>query len=338
MTAPAPSFAHVAHMTDEHGMFEHADHSTPRPEHGYCTDDMARLLVVACREPNPNSLVLGLAKTALRFLVEAQGVGGDACSRMNRRGRWQGRRTVEDCWGRSLWGFGTAAARGPHDWMRQDALTRFERGAKRRSPWPKSMAFAALGADEVLAAHPEHRGALGLLADAVEVLGRPARDRSWPWPDPRLSYANAVLPEAMIAAGAALDRDDLVADGLELLGWLLDHETHSGHLSVTPVGGSAPGDTRPAFDQQPIEVAALADACARAWRVTEDPRWATGVAAAVAWFQGDNDAQAPMWDDDTGGGYDGLRSDGPNLNEGAESTLALISTLQHARHLHAVPA
>jgi hypothetical protein len=140
----------------------------------------------------------------------------------------------------------------------------------------------------------------------------------------------------MIAAGTALERPPLVTEGLELLAWLLEHETTGGHLSVTPVGGSALGDSRPAFDQQAIEVATLADACARAWMVTRDERWADGVASAVDWFLGDNDAQTPMFDSSSGGGYDGLHRDGPNLNEGAESTLALISTLQHARHL--VPA
>jgi hypothetical protein len=40
-----------------------------------------------------------------------------------------------------------------------------------------------------------------------------------------------------------------------------------------------------------------------------------------------------MYDPHTGGGYDGLKPDGPNLNQGAESTLALVSTLQHARTL-----
>jgi hypothetical protein len=331
--APEPSFAHVAHMTDEHGMFEHADHTTPRPQHGYCTDDMARLLVVACREPDPSPQVRAFAKTALRFLVGAQGLSGDACNRMNRRGRWQGRRTVEDCWGRSLWGFGTAAARGPEDWMRQDALTRFERGARRRSPWPKAMAFAALGADEVLRSHPDHRGAHSLLADAADVVGRRARDTSWPWPDARLTYANAVVPEALLVCGTKLGRPELVSEGLELLTWLLAHESIDGHLSVTPAGGSAQGDVRPGFDQQAIEVSALADACARALAITNDQRWSDGVAIAVRWFLGDNDANAPMFDATTGGGFDGLQSDGPNLNEGAESTLALISTLQHARHL-----
>ena len=49
---------------------------------------------------------------------------------------------------------------------------------------------------------------------------------------------------------------------------------------------------------------------------------------AGAWFDGDNDAGVLMWDPATGGGYDGLQADGANLNQGTESTLALISTRQ----------
>lgn len=331
MIGHAPRFDHLARMTDEHGTFEHADYTTPRREHGYCTDDMARVLVVASREQYPDPVVSGLAETALRFLVDAQGVRGDCHNRRGSRGEWQDRHGVEDCWGRSLWGLGTAAARSPHDAVRQVALAHFERGTQQRSRWPRAMAFAALGADEVLTAHPDHRRARDLLGDAMVVVGDRRSDAAWPWPEPRLSYANAVLPDAMIAAGVALDRARLVDDGLDLLGWLLDTETSDGHLSVTPVGGCGPGDPRPTFDQQPIEVATLADACARASRHTGIDRWAAGVAAAVDWFLGDNDAHAPMWDPASGGGYDGLRADGPNLNQGAESTLALISTLQHGR-------
>ncbi|MBW4722327.1 hypothetical protein [Saccharothrix obliqua] len=39
----------------------------------------------------------------------------------------------------------------------------------------------------------------------------------------------------------------------------------------------------------------------------------------------------PLLDEETGGGCDGLSRDGRNRNQGAESTLALLSTLQHAR-------
>ncbi len=153
----------------------------------------------------------------------------------------------------------------------------------------------------------------------------------WTWPEPRLSYANAVLAEALVAAGAGLDQPAVLDDGLRMLSWLLERETLDGHLSVTPVGGAGPRDHPPQFDQQPIEVAALADACARADSVTGDAIWREGVDLAVRWFAGDNDAGTPMWDPLTGGGYDGLQADGPNLNQGAESTLAWLAIAQHGR-------
>jgi hypothetical protein len=338
--APPPDFGHLARMTDRRGLFEHADHTTPRREHGYCTDDMARLLVVTSREPDPDPVVDGLAHTALRFLVNAQGETGDSHNRMDDRGAWQDHRSVDDCWGRSLWGFGTAAARSPDHSVRQTALAHFERGTEQRSPWPRAMAFAALGAAEIVTAYAERRRALSLLADAAKVIGPGGgwSRGSWPWPEPRLSYANAALPDAMIAAGVALQRESLQDQGLEMLTWLLDQETTGGHLSVTPAGGRGPDGTRPGYDQQPIEVATLADACARASRLTANQRWRTGLTAAITWFLGANDAGTPMWDPTTGGGYDGLQATGPNLNQGAESTLALISTLQHGRRLAAAGA
>jgi hypothetical protein len=194
------------------------------------------------------------------------------------------------------------------------------------------MAFAALGATELLAAEPRHPSALRLLTGAVVTIGPVSADRAWPWPEARLSYANAVLPEALIAAGRLLDRPDVLADGLLLLRWLLDLQTIGGHLSPVPVAGTGPSDHAPAFDQQPIEVAALADACARAESTTGDTTWRRGVDLAIEWFTGNNDVGVPMSDPITGGGFDGLTPNGPNLNQGAESTLALITTMQHQLH------
>jgi hypothetical protein len=158
-----------------------------------------------------------------------------------------------------------------------------------------------------------------------------AADPSWPWPEPRLSYANAAVAEALIIAGHELGRDQVLDDGLLLLRWLLDRQVVDGHLSVVPVGGAGPDDAPPAFDQQPIELAALADACARAESVTGDAAWRRGVDLAIDWFAGVNDLGVAMSDPVTGGGFDGLTPNGPNLNQGAESTLALITTLQHRR-------
>ena len=337
VSAPDPIFDHLLRMTDHRGTFEHARLAAPRTEHGYCTDDMARVLVVATRQPNSDGAVNGLARVAVQFLNDAQAFAGKCRNRMDRLGRFTDEPAAEDAWGRCLWGLGTAAAHSDVSLIRRLAVIQFERSAAVRSPWSRAMAFAALGAAELLSVEPGHRGARALMTDYAAGVGRPSADGAWPWPEPRLTYANAVLPEAMIAAGVALEDAPLQQRGLDLLSWLVDYETADGHLSPTPAGGRGSGDARPGFDQQPIEISTLADACARASGVDAGAIWPDTVRAAAAWFDGANDAGLRMWDPQTGGGFDGLHADGVNLNQGAESTLAAVSTMQHARRLSTVP-
>jgi hypothetical protein len=335
--APEPVFAHLLRMTDHRATFEHACLTEPRREHGYCTDDMARVLVVATREPNASGPLKGLARKALQFLNDAQSFDGTCRNRMNAAGNWTDKPTTDDHWGRMIWGLGTAAAHSDVSLVRRLAVIQFDRAAKARSPHPRASAFAAIGAAEILTFEPGHVAALRLLTDYAAAIAQPAGNDQWPWPEERLTYANAVLAEAMIATGVALDDQALRERGLASLEWLLGQETAGGHLSPTPVGGRGPGDARPAFDQQPIEVAALAEACARAATVDPRPTWPEGIRSAAAWFEGANDLGLTMWDPLTGGGFDGLHEDRVNLNQGAESTLAVISTLQLARRFSPVP-
>jgi hypothetical protein len=139
--------------------------------------------------------------------------------------------------------------------------------------------------------------------------------------------------EALLLAGAALPDPGVHATGLRLLDFLVRTEIRNGRVSVTPVSGRGAGDTSIGFDQQPIEVAALADACARAFDLTGDERWRGDVRSAWAWFAGDNDSATPMFDPATGAGFDGLQAGGCNQNRGAESTLAFLSTAQQAQRL-----
>jgi hypothetical protein len=330
VTFPAATFGHLRALTDAGGLYEHADRTAVRPEHGYCVDDVARGLVVVSRSgPEQDDL----RRQYLAFLLAAQSEDGRFRNRRDIDLTWSDEPSVEDCWGRALWGLGTTAAAPGCDDLRDQTLHAFERGATWRSPHSRAMAFAGLGAAEVLRVRPDHEPAQALLDAAARQIGPPSYDAAWPWPEPRLSYANAALPDVLLAAGSALDKPLLIADGLILLGWLLAVQTRHRHLSVVPVGGLGPSDVIGGFDQQPIEVAALADACARAFALTDDPRWRNGVELAAAWFLGDNDAGTSLLDVVSGGGCDGLEPRGRNDNQGAESTLALLSTLQHAQAL-----
>lgn len=340
LTLAPVSFRHLHHLSDDVGLFEHAELTVPRREHGYCLDDVARAFIVTVRQPDHTVELAALASTYLNFVLDAQGESGKFRNRRAVDGSWSDEPTVEDCWGRALWALGTGVARAPEvvDWRVTQA---FSAGAALRSPWPRSMAFAGLGAAEVLTVRPRDDVAKALLADAATLIARPDRllgmtetiVAGWHWPESRLSYANAALAETLVAAGSLLGVWKWLTEGLRMLSWLLDTETAGGHLSVSPAGGWGLGETRPQFDQQPIEVAALADACARAFDVTADPRWSAAVSRCSAWFQGANDSRTSLHDPISGGGCDGLEPGGRNENQGAESTIAMISTFQQAQRL-----
>jgi hypothetical protein len=180
---------------------------------------------------------------------------------------------------------------------------------------------------------------VGLLSEARVVLAGRSDVRGLEhWPEPRLTYANALLPEALLAIGCSLGDDRAVARGLGQLEWLVELQLRDGRLSPTPHTGWAPGEQLPAFSQQPIEVVALAEAATRAHDLTGAPWWADVVERCAAWFLGANDLGVALYDPATGGGCDGLDAQGVNPNQGAESTLAAVATLQLARRMAKVAA
>lgn len=331
MTFPGPSLDHVARLTDDVGIAEHALGSVPRRSHGYCTDDNGRALAVVTRDRH-DPRAASLAETYLAFLVHAHQGEGVFCLRLSYDRRWTDDAVSDDANGRAIFGLGVAIAHGPES-LRWTARELFGSASPFRSPHPRATAHAAIGAAEMLSACPDDEAARTILRDAAASLPRPSSDSGWPWPERRLSYANALIPEALIATGSALGSDELVSDGLRLLTWLVEEESRGGRFSFSPTNGRGPGDPRPAFDQQPIEAASFVEACARAFDLTQDASWLSPIERGVAWFLGENDAETPLIDPLTAGCADGLEPSGVNRNQGAESTLMSVIALQHAERL-----
>jgi hypothetical protein len=323
MRYPDAPFSHLQRLTDNIGLLQRADGVVPLHTDGYSVDDVARGLLVVCREPSPPQELIVLGRRYLYFLAQAQALGGEFRNHLGYDRKWRGQPGTGDGWGYALWALGTGAARGPTTGIREESFMRFSRGARVSSPSPHAMAFAALGAAEILDSQPGHHAALALLYRAHVAIGDPATDAGRPRSASRLSYASAAIAEAVIVSGHYLGDDRLLQKGLRMLERLLATETRDGHLSTS--------------DQRPAEVAALADACMRAATVTADDTWLAGVRMCLAWFLGDNDAKTPLLDERTGGCSDGLTSAGRNRNQGAESTLAMIAVLQHGRRMDAPP-
>jgi len=216
--------------------------------------------------------------------------------------------------------------------MQELSLEAFESSAVFESPHLRANAYAALGAAEIVERASSFQPAFDLLERTTTTLIQAARS-AIPWPEARLTYDNARIPEALLAAGLAMGDERRTALGMRLIEWLVDSETRGVHFSFTPVAGRAIGDRGPAFDQQPIEAWAMADACQRAFVVTGDCRWHELALRAARWLFGRNDADSAVYDEESGGTYDGLTATGVNLNQGAESTLAGLGVLQAAASL-----
>jgi hypothetical protein len=249
-------------------------------------------------------------------------------------GGWDDRRGSDDAHGRAIWGLGVSLASGADDERVVDA---FQAGVLSfDSTYPRSVAYAVLGvtaASSTVILDPLLEQFLERMAAR---LPNP-QPGSWVWPETRLTYDNARVPEALIQVGSAIDDSSMTERGLDLLEWLVDTEHGREGFSFTPVGGRGPDDAKPAFDQQPIEAWAMADACFAAYRVDGQAKWRASSLEAADWFLGVNDLGAEMYDPVTGAGYDGLESDGVNQNRGAESTLAALGALIRRAQLSQEP-
>ncbi len=328
----SPSLRYLARLSDPMGIVEHAEFDRPRRDYGYCTDDAGRLLALASRLSNDPD-AFELATVALGFLERAHLDGAVFHLRQRGDGTWTEDEPSDDATGRALFGLGTAVAWAPWPELRERSRSLFDRACAFQSTHLRAVAYAVLGAAEVLRSEPTHAGARALVDRASLLRGSRGTSTAWPWPEARLSYANALLPEASLVAAIAAGDALAAATTLHQLRWLVERETREGHFSFTPVGGSDATSTPPMFDQQPLEAWAMASACAAAFSYTGDRWWVEMVRQAAAWFFGDNDAGLPVADPVTGGGYDGLSRQSVNGNEGAESSMAFVGTMFHLHEL-----
>lgn len=327
------AFEHLDRLSDDRGIFRNGTASGFIDEQGYCTDDNARLLLVTSCEPD-TGIAHRLNHLALNFVLDSLDKDGRCRNRMDKSGNWADRARTNETWGRCVGALGVTASHHTDPSVRQMAMEGFTSALRQRSGEARAMAFAALGVAEVVTTNPDRTEASVFLADFVKLVGEipvgKVDDPTWIWPETRLTQANAVLPDALIAAGGALNDDSARERGLMMLSWLLQRQISSGHLSVTGIGGQGPKDLIQRSDQLPSEVATLADACSRAFKLTKSPAWSAGILAAENWFRGKNDSCLAMFDSKSGGGFDALKERSVGPNQGAESTLALVRVWQCA--------
>jgi hypothetical protein len=348
---PIPKLDHVVRLTDDVGILQHAKYAVPNRDHGYCTDDNARALIVAlaAREQIEDAKVCDkLSSTYMSFLLHAfHEDTGRFRNFMSYDRRWLEDVGSEDSHGRALWALGEAVdlqgseeILGTAQFIWEKALPPVEEFTS-----PRAWAFTLIGIDRYLDRFPGDAATRRIrerLAERLFALYRMNATPDWPWIEDVATYDNGKICEALIRTGSATQNLDQLQAGLTMLRWLTRVQFEpDGHF--VPIGNDGwlrRGGERARFDQQPLECHSMVDAYLAAYEATDDPAWLSYARACVDWLIGRNDLGTPLYDFHSGGCSDGLLPDRINLNQGAESTLScLLAMLRLLRvQTHAVPS
>jgi len=336
---PEIKLDHLYRMTDDTGILQHSRFTVPDRTHGYCVDDNARALIVAdmLQDLRPNDTYLGkLRAIYLGFLSHAfDPHSGRFRNFMSYERRWLEEYGSEDSQGRALWALGVASSFERHLGDAIVAAELFHRALHtvEQLRAPRAMAFAIIGIHAYLKRHQDDdatRKVLETLSQRLQQLFEKNSQDDWPWCEDVVTYDNARLPQALLLSGRLLPDEHMQETGLRALKWLKELQTDETHGHFTPIGNDGwltrdGGHAR--FAQQPLEAAAMIDACIEAYNCTHQSEWIDFVYRSFNWYLGDNDLGLSLYDSVTGGCRDGLEARGVNENEGAESTLSWLMSL-----------
>jgi hypothetical protein len=343
--APAPQvhLGHFLSMCDDTGLLQHAVCGVPDRSHGYCVDDNARALLLACALNDPGEQALPEAVT-VGLAAFVQHAWNPAARRFrNFLGfdrRWLEEVGSEDSQGRALWALGECVRSDCNESRRRWAAALFAEALPAAMTFssPRAWAFTLLGLDAycVSVRKDSHARELRLgFAERLMSLLASVESDDWTWFEEVLAYDNARLPQALIVTGVAVGAPTFIAAGMRTLRWLMTQQTSAAGV-FRPVGSDSFGHKRQparAFDQQPLDAAATISACFAAWRAEGDAVWTTEAARAFAWFLGSNDLLSPLVDPETGSCRDGLHPDRANENRGGESVVSYLLGLTEIRRL-----
>lgn len=342
-TPPPMNLTHFYSMCDGTGLFQHAIHSVPDRSHGYCVDDNARALLLACalNVPGEDRLSEDLTAHLASFVQHSWNpVTRRFRNFMSFDRRWLEDSGSEDSHGRALWALGECARSDVNASRRRWAAALFAEALPvvESLQSPRAWAFTLLGLEAFRASFPQDAVATRiqfLLADKLSLILSAVETADWVWFEEELAYDNARLSQALIVTGASTGVSAYTAAGLRSLRWLMTVQTTETGC-FRPVGSQSFGNKRSpplAFDQQPLEAAATIGACLAAWRADGDLKWRVDAERAFEWFLGSNDLATLLVDPETGSCCDGLHPGRANENRGGESAVSYLLGLAEIRRL-----
>ncbi len=333
---PPISLSHMRKLTTARGLIQFSKLSAPDIQSGYTIDDNARALVALCHyhQIHQDEKTLPLIKTYLDFIVHCQSVDGtfsnyidiDGVNEMKNQ-----KENLEDANGRAFWALGDFISNGKlfnRKWVDKAEVTFLAAlpwVIKMRSPRAVSFVIKGLYQYGRVRKSTVVNQSTVLLADDLVSKYSSVSDKKWKWFEEYLTYANSVMPEALLCAYLATGNQSYKGVAKSCLDFLLKIIFQKDEIKViSNQGWMKRGKRSHPYGEQPIDVAYTIMALDRFHEVFPTEGYQEKMTVAFNWFLGKNHLKKIMYNPVTGGCYDGLEEHHINLNQGAESTVSYL--------------
>jgi glycosyltransferase involved in cell wall biosynthesis len=333
---PPMNLSHLKKMTTDVGMIQFSKINQPDLSTGYTLDDNARALVALCMhyEQTANNSDLALMQTYLSFIQRCLLPSGRFENYIDKKLHFtdQNRETnLDDANGRAIWALGFLISKKlvlPLDLItRANSIMKFALPHLEEISSTRAMSFIIKGLYYYHQTFktPETIRIIEKLANRMVQMYKHESSAKWEWFESYLTYANSILPEALLNAWLVTGNKTYKEIAVSSFRFLLSKIFNENGIEViSNKDWLQKGDDLCQYGEQPIDVAYTIMTLSKFYDEFHDEQYRLKMETAFNWFLGKNRLNQIIYNPCTGGCYDGLEENNVNLNQGAESTVSYL--------------
>ena len=336
---PLVNLDHIKKLTTDFGMIQFSKINQPDITSGYTLDDNARALVAICQHykltRNESDVkYINIYFNFIKHCLQPEGYFLNYVNEQKLFTEQNNSTNLADSNGRAIWALGYLLSNSAlfsnkliieAELIMQNALLNVSKIHSTRA-----MAFAIKGLYYYSKKNKSENivSILRMLANRLAQMYKHEAEKEWQWFESYLTYANSILPEAMLCAWLATGETIYKEIAKSTFDFLMSKIFKQNKIKVISnknwmhKGEEAIADEN--GGEQPIDVAYTILALSKFYEVFKNEDYLQKMEASFNWFMGNNHLQQIIYNPCTGGCYDGLEENYVNLNQGAESTVSYL--------------
>ena len=332
---PEIKLNHVEKMTTNFGLVQFSKINQPDYQSGYTLDDNARALVAMGQhyELTKDEDDLIPIQTYLDFIRFCQQPNGNFLNYVDIDEEFtsQNQENLEDANGRAIWALGYIISLKqilPKEIIAM-AVSIFQKTLPQVEAIhsTRAMAFIIKGLyyHFIGTGSVKNKMLTEKLTNRMVEMYNHESEKNWEWFESYLTYANSILPEAMLYAFLMTGKTRYKDIALESFDFLLDNIFNEHGIEVVSNKSRFDkGKKAGKFGEQPIDVAYTIMTLSQFYDEFQNKEYLEKLVTAFNWFLGENRLYQIVYNPCTGGCYDGMEEFNVNLNQGAESTISYL--------------